>query len=506
MSQPVSSEGRLARETARVGVNVGILFAARIIGMAMALVQSGIVFRALSLEGQGEFGAALGFASAFTVPATFGIQRLLVRDIARNRAIAWDYVWTGVVATGGLSAACLAAIWLLRMGSSLQSAAFWAGLWVVFLWAVQQPFESLLMAYERLGRIAAMNVVVGALKLLAVYLLLDFPDTAASGAFEPVHTATAARAHAVIALANGVGLMICIALAIHTGGWQRPHLRPSAALAQIRDSMPFATAMLCSWVYFKSDIVLLEWFRGAREAGIYAPPQRLMEPLLMVASLWGTAVFPALCRLSHTDVAHYDHLKATSLRLALLLACPIGMGVAVLAHPIMLLLTGDAENAAESALVLQVLTLVVPLFYFNGIGQELLYAAGRNAYTVASLAAAAAVSLALNLVAIPRYGVLGLVAVAIAANFTVSACYWYGMRRDLARARLAGLILRSLFACAIMGAVAWWLAAWSLLLAVAGGAAVYVALHAALGTLDPGERAMFRHAVEALAQRFQRRR
>lgn len=493
-------------ESARVGFNVGFLFLSRLAGMAMAMVQSGIVFRALSLEGQGQFGAALGFASAFTVPATLGIQRLLVRDIARDYRIGWDYVWTGLAATASLSSLSLGAIWMLQSGSDLQSAAFWAGFWVVLLWALQQPFESLLTAHERLGLIAVMNVLVGAIKLAAVYLFLELPvERAASGSgILWVHSVTAARAHAVIALANLPGLALCIGLAIYVGGWQRPHLRPRAVLGQIRECFPFAVAMLCSWVYFKSDIVLLEAFRGEREAGIYTPPQRLMEPLLMVASLWGTAVFPTLCRLSHTDEAHFTHLKATSVRMALLLACPIAMGVATLARPIMLLLTGDELALDESTFVLQLLTPVVPLFYLNGICQEFLYAAHRNWYTVRSLAAAAAVSLTLNVLLIPSFGVIGLVGVAVAANFTVSACYWYGLREELAAARLASLVARSVAASAVMGGIAWYLARWNLALAVAGGGLAYFTLHWAMGTLNAIEREMLRLAFETATGRFRR--
>ena len=89
MTEQERSTQKLAQETARVGANVGFLLAARLVGLAMSLVQLGIIFRALSLSAQGEFQAAFNFASLFTIFATLGIQRLLVRDIARDGAVAW---------------------------------------------------------------------------------------------------------------------------------------------------------------------------------------------------------------------------------------------------------------------------------------------------------------------------------------------------------------------------------------------------------------------------------
>jgi len=466
----------------RVGLNAAFLILSRVVGLAMAMVQSGLIFRALSLEGQGQFGAALGFASFFTVFATLGIQRLLVREIARDATHAWDQVWTSLVVTGTLSSLCLGLIWLAQYGDALQSVAFWAGVSVVFIWALQQPFESMLIARERMGLIAVMNIGVGAAKVLLVYLLLGRPGSAA-------------QAHAILALANGLGLLLCATAAIRVGGWQRPHLRPGAAIAQARECIPFTVAMLCSWIYFKSDIVLLEWLRGEADAGIYTPPQRLMEPLLMVASLWGTAVFPALCRLTHTDSTQLQQLKATSVRLAVLVACPMALGLAVLAHPVMYLLTGDDPALAQYAFVLRLLCFVVPSFYFNSLAQEMLYAAHRNWFVVASLGVAAVVSVAGNLILIPRFGVTGLAGVAVAANLEVSLMLGWGLRRELADGRLGLLALRTLLASAVMGIVAWYVASWSLVLAIVAGVVVYAAMHGMLGTLNVLEREMVRHAL-----------
>lgn len=485
----MSNDPSKASASARVGMNAAALVLSRVIGLAMAMVQSGLIFRALSLEGQGQFGAALGFASFFTVFATLGIQRLLVREIARDATRAWDQVWTSLVVTGSLSTLCLGLIWVLQSRSDMQSAAFWAGSSVVFVWALQQPFESMLVARERMGLIALMNIGVGAVKVALVYALLGRPDG------DGIPTASAAQAHGILAIANVLGLLLSAGAAVRVCGWQHPHIRLRAAVAQARECIPFTVAMLCSWVYFKSDIVLLEWLRGEREAGIYAPPQRLMEPLLMVASLWGTAVFPALCRLTHTDTAQLQQLKATSVRLAVLLSCPMALGLAVLARPVMYLLTGADPALDEYAFVLRLLCFVIPLFYFNSIGQELIYAARRNWFAVTCLASAAFVSMAGNLLLIPRQGVAGLACVAIAANLTVSLMLGVGLRRELAHARLASLALRTAAASAVMGAAAWFVAPWSLALAIGAGVVVYATMHAVLGTLNTMERDMLRHVL-----------
>ncbi len=496
MSDPSTTEERLAQETVRVGVNVGLLLAARIAGLAMSLVQLGIIFRALTLSAQGEYQAAFNFASLFTVFATLGIQRLLVRDIARNPKIAWSYVWTALTVVSLLSALCMGAIYLIKRDSGTEALVLWAGAYVVVAWALQQPFEALLIARERMGLVALLNVLAGALKLLAVWLFLPVPTPPAD--FE----VPALLAHQVVAVANGMGFLCFVIVTITVSGMELPRLRPRAAVAQVWECMPFALAMLCSWVYFKSDMELLHHFRGNTDAGIYAPVQKLMEPLLMVAGLWGTAIFPALCRLSHTDAEGFAHIKATSLRLALLVACPMAVGLGLLAQPILVLLTGGDSGLADSTRVLQIVAFILPLFYLNGIGQEFLYAAHRNAFVVWTYLAAAVVSVGLNLWAIPAYGVVGLAWVAVIANGVVSLFFCVGMGREIDFGGLAVLLLRSAIACGVMWAVAWFGSGIHLLAGIALGALSYGAVQWILGTLNPRERLMVRQAVDGLATRI----
>jgi O-antigen/teichoic acid export membrane protein len=488
----------LARESARVGVNAGFLLLARVIGLTMSLVQLGLIFRVLSLTGQGEYQAAFNFASLFTVFATLGIQRLLVRDIARDHKIAWSYVWTALVVVSVLSGLCMAAIYVLKQGSGMADVVLWAGAYVVVTWALQQPFEALLIARERMGLVALLNIAAGAIKLGAVWASFPLPVS-------PVdYEVTAVSVHQVVAGANLLGLVLYVIVAMGACGVEFPRIRLRAAVVQVRECFPFMLAMLCSWVYFKSDMELLHHFRGNSDAGVYAPVQKLMEPLLMVAGLWGTAIFPALCRLSNTDVQGFEHVKATSVRLALLVACPMAVGLAVLARPIIVLLTGGDAGLEDSTRVMQIVAIMLPLFYLNGIGQEFLYAAHRNAYVVWSYFLAAIVSVGLNLWAIPSHGVIGLAWVAVAANGIVSLSFFLGMRNELDHSGLSALILRTVIACAFMWFVAWYGAAVHVLSGVAAGALCYGVVHWMLGTLNTQERAMVRHVAARVGRKFGR--
>ncbi len=476
------------RESSRIGFNIVALVVSRLIGLALSLVQVGIIFRALGVEGSGQFGFALNYPALFTVFATLGIQRLLVRDIARNPAIAWTHVWTatGVVAVLStlVTGVIMLSVFKIESDPVVRMAVFLSSLSVINLWALQRPFEGLMLARERMMAISIVNVLSGMVRLVCVYYALG-------------QAPTSAQAHGAIAVGNLAGMLLLVGATILQTGWERPSFRLSLAISQIRECAPFTVAALFSMVYFKSDVSLLKWLNGDAAAGIYTMPQRVMEPLLMIAGIWGTAVFPALCRFSVNAPDHYDRLMKTSARLALLVAFPMAAGVAVLAGPVVGLLAGDrAGEFAESVTVLRILAVVVPLFYLNGVGQEFLYATHRNWYVAGAYGVASAVNVGLNLVLVPRLGPAGAAWTAIATNLCISVVFVWGMQSAYGAMGLIRLVSKTALACAVMGGATYLLAPISLVLGIGVGGLVYVGVQALLRTLNPQEREL----VAAMAQ------
>ena len=476
-----SSDTELARASARIAVNLASLVGSRFLALGLTLVQMGIVFRALDVDGRGVFGFSMQFTSLFTVFSTLGIQRLLVRDIARDPSIAWVYVWTASAVVFLLSALVLGAIALSGLyvedTQADRASLVFAGVWVVVLWAWQRPFEGLLIAHERMDLVSLVNIISSILKIGTVYAFMKASPTSAA-------------AHAAIAAASIPPFLLCVGYAVRVGGWERPRIQPALALRQVRECYPFAAAMLCSLVYFKSDMSLLMFLGGETAAGIYTPPQRVMEPLLMIAGLWGTAVFPALCRFSHAAPEHYASLKKTSLRLALLMATPMGFGLALLAGPVIFVLTGDAPETSAAVPVLRVLAAMTPFFYLNGISQEFFYSAHRNWFVVAAYAAGAVINILVNLALIPVYGALGAAAAAVVTNALISAVLVYGLRAELGVLRLPGLVVKTLAACLIMSVAVLMFGRLSLALGVGAGIVAYALSLLTLKVLDPMEQAL----------------
>lgn len=476
-----------AEEGKRVGRNTFFLIGSRLAGMLLALVQTAIIGNSLSVEGSGQFLFAMGYSALFTVFATLGVQRVLVRDIAQHPDKAWDYVWSAVAMIGVLTALVLGALAFSTVylvdDPVKRAAVVLASFSIVGLWALQRPFEAVLIAHERMGWLAWVNLAGALLKVSAIALAFAWMDEA----WMPWGSAVA---HGAIAAANAVVFLLCVCFALYVGGLHTPRIMPYVIFRQIKECIPLSLAALFSLVYFKADIFLLERFRGDIGVGIYFPVQRLMEPLLMIAGLWGTAVFPALCRLAHVDAENFTTLKQTSLRLAIILAMPMALGIMVLAPLLVDLLVGPEALVGASTQMMQWYAVIIPLFFFNGLAQEILYAAHRNWFVVVSYAVAATVSVSVNLYALSHYGYIGLCFAAIASNLAVSGFFVYGLHKEIGGLHLPTLLIKVGTACALMGLVALEFAALNLFLAAGAGAMVYLMLLILLHAFNPVEQEM----------------
>jgi O-antigen/teichoic acid export membrane protein len=479
-----------AQEGARVGKNMLAMLISRVLTMVLGFVQTAIILRELEVESVGRYGYALGFTSLFTVFATFGIHRLVVRDVSRDHQSAWSITWSAEAVVAFLNVVLFAVLagvaYLIEDDPLTRNAVLSAGLWVVVLYALQRPLEGLLMALERMDLVAGIVVAGGILRLGAVYVALKYQQTAAA-------------AHLGISGGNLLALLMLLAVCLSLVRTKHARPRFSMGIAQLRECLPFLASALASIIYFKSDISILKFLAGVEAAGIYMPVLRVFEPIAMIAGLWGTTIFPSLCRLSHESEELYARLQHASLRLGLIIAFFVATGLAAFAEPVIALLAGEnAGDYGQSVLVMQWMAVVIPFFYFNSVVQEFLYSKNLSWSVSKCYWIAAAISLSLNILLVPMLGVWAMPLTAICANAAITILFSYSLRLQLHRMGLTHLILKSALSCGAMAAAAFYLMPYTLLGAIAASSVVYAVLQLALGAVNPEERRLLIQAVSRM--------
>lgn len=377
----------------------------------------------------GQWAAALVFAQLTGTVVEGGLGRLLMRDAARDPAIASQSLrlaLRGRAALGSVALpAALLGAWLFFGGFSAPWAL--ALLLVVgrFLEGLQTTYQSVLFAlgHFRLPNLIQVAQRLGRVVLVVAVVLLDGPLW------------WAALATLAVALFSLGG----------TARLAAPIVRPEGSgdlRSYWRDAAWFWLGGVLFWINAEVDQLMLSRMTGDAATGIYAAAIRLLGLALIIPRLVSDSVIPRLFRSAPSSAGRSNEdMNMTGFVLTLLGS----VAAANLAFfgPELIALVYTAEYA-ESGPVLALLGGFVLLHFARSAPNWFLSTSDRVRTNAVLLGLAAVANVVANLILIPRLGALGAagatvlseglllaMATALAARITNASIVW---------ALLAGLV------------------------------------------------------------------
>lgn len=431
----------------RVARNSAAPLIAQLINKAVDLGFALVVLRLLGAERNGEYVFAVIvwlYTKTFT---DFGLGILATRDVARDRALADEYL--------GLTT-------LLRL----------------LLWAVALPIVGVFtLAFRQFGGLTVASTV--AIALLIVSILPDSYSDAANAiynAFERMHipaglTLVKNALKVVIGLAlvlagyGPVGLALTALLTnlISAGlflvllrrlgvraRWTLPGVQ---ARRMLLDAWPLFLNTLLAGLFFRSDIFVLKFFWGDATVGIYDAAYKFLSLVLLIPQYFTLALFPQLARLAVARDDSFAPIYNLALKLLLTLALPICVIATILAPELIGILAGR-DYLPDGGTALRIVIWLLPFSYVNGLVQYVLIAAGQQRALTPAFAATFAFNLIANLIFTPRYGYPAAAAITIASELVLIVPFLLLVRRRVGPLPTLGIIARPLGATVAMGLAA----------------------------------------------------
>jgi PST family polysaccharide transporter len=407
--------------------NAGWLVAEKALRLGIGLFVGGWTARYLGPAQYGLLGYALAFVTLFGVLANAGVDRVVVRELARRpgerdailgAAFALKLAGGALGVAGAIAAALALAPGDPRWAALVALAAFSLlaqAFDVVDLW-----FQSQLQARRAVIARNAAFLAFAAVKLALI----------AAGA--PL----AAFAAALLGEAWLAALALSWAYrrsGLRLGAWRLGE--PGALLAE---SLPLLASAVMVTLYMRIDQVMLGRMAGADAVGVYAAGIALSEAWYAVPVALVASAAPLLSAARERDTAEYRRQMVALFRWLAILSVAFALPVSLLAGPLIALIFGDAYAAAAPVLAIHVWA---GLFVALGMaGGQYLVNEGAGRVVLLRTAIGAAVNIALNLVWIPAHGAVG---AAWATLVSYAAASLFLVQRGAPRACL-GLILDAL--------------------------------------------------------------
>jgi O-antigen/teichoic acid export membrane protein len=191
------------------------------------------------------------------------------------------------------------------------------------------------------------------------------------------------------------------------------------ARVALGQSVPIWIGGMLSLLYFKIDTLFVRALAGDAELGAYAAAYKFFEGAHLVPAVVLAVAFPQLAR-AHTDPERRRTLERT------LAACLLGLGIGIgaacyaLSSSLVAWVFGPGFHRADASL--RILALGVPLLYLNFGLTHYLVARDRERVTTWLALMMLALTVALDVVLIPRRKGPGAALATVLAEVALSAC------------------------------------------------------------------------------------
>jgi O-antigen/teichoic acid export membrane protein len=421
--------------SSRILVNAGFRAVADVGSKLATAALYVFIARKLGASQFGIFSFALSFVTLVTALGFFGQDIVLAREVSKDRGQLEKYYSNAMLARMLFSLPPLLLVSLILWGGGMSEhtllVVLLLGIGFTGDYMVQVPF-AVFQAYERAEFIAVVLIaqrwITTAVAITALYLHVGLVGVTAIYC-----------AGSMFAAALGTAMMYRFI--------DRPrlHINLRGALEVTREALPIGIAFVALAILFRVDMTMLAIFKSSREVGQYNAAYKLLETTAFFSWAVNVAVLPSLSRLTPHTTPSVGFVFQRGLKLLVAITLPFAVGAVLLAHPLISLIYGSQFHKAGEALAL--LAPTIPMFAIASLAAQLYFVQGRRPTVAIVYAVAALENIAVNLVLIPRYSLLGAAAGTSISELLVAAALIalageMGGRLELRRV-LAGPVIAS---------------------------------------------------------------
>lgn len=422
----------------RITFDVAVQIVARILNLALGVVVTLVLVRALASRGFGLWSTLFAITQITTSFGELGLSQIAISRAASEPEREAD--WLGgllmlrLVLAVPIALASLLAVFLLvgsgegRLAGALLSLALVVGapstLGVVFQLRVRNHVSMALLTVNSVvwgaGVIAVALLSGGIVAFAAVFL--------ATSAFTAALTVALARRSATVRVRGTRRL------------W-RPMLRVGLGLG---------LAGILVTLYVRLDQILVFKLAGSRQAGLYAADYRLLDQIQFIPSSVMTTLFPLIAAAYPANRERVRALLQTTAEYLTMASLPILAFTTVAARPIVTFLFGG-EQFAAAAPALPVLAGAFVSISFGYLVGNMVVVLELQRVFVRNAAIGLVLNVALNVALIPRYGFQAAAWTTLATEVTVMSLSMREVLRALAIRPRARRFARVLAAALAMG-------------------------------------------------------
>lgn len=434
----------------------------------ISFVYFSLIARHIGAEGTGKYFFAMAFTTVLVVFVDLGLTSVLVREAAKAREKIQSYFSTVLfvkIILGILS--YIAAVLIINwMGYPIDTKQ------LVYLSAVTMLFDSLHLTLYGVLR------AIGNLKYEAIGTVFSQFCTLILGSIFIYFNLP--LIFLILAFTIPSFLNVCFVTTVLYTKYKinlTPHFDKNIFIYIGKISLPFALAAVFARIYSYVDSILLSKMVGDIEVGWYSIPYKITYAFQFVPLALMAAVYPRFSEYFLSDKQRLAFIFERSVKYLLIVVLPIAFGIGVLSSDI--IVTFFSTEYLNSIIPLQILLIGLIFSYVSfPIGAFLNACNKQNTQTVI-IGVVMIVNIVLNVLLIPKYGVIGASCTALIGNILLTILGYAIVPKitKISHAYLMKSFLQLLLSVMVMAVSVWYINKfYHFAFAIAAGAMVYPAM------------------------------
>jgi PST family polysaccharide transporter len=368
----------------------------KIVRMGVALFVTLWVARYLGPSRFGQLNYAIALTSLFAAVASLGSNSIVIRELVKfpeKRDILLGSAMT--LRLIGAALTMIVVVFLVRLMRPGDTLTFW----LVILSATGFIFQSInvidLYFQARVESRYTVSSALGAFLLMALLRVVLILRRAPLIGF------------AWAGLGEGLLMALFLSFAYRLKNQSMRKWRPdfSVMVGIFKDSWPLILAGISGMIYMRADQILIGQMLNDKEVGLYSAATRISEIWYFVPAAIASSTLPALVESKKQSAELYHRRLQQITNLLVRVAVVVAVVMTFLSKPIITLLYGHSYEGAWPALSVLIWSGIPNSF--GGAWGNWMTVENRTKTMFLFHVNAAVVNVLLNLVLIPRFGIVG---------------------------------------------------------------------------------------------------
>lgn len=384
----------MSTESNKIASNTIVQIVGRIVVLVLSLVSIKLITTYLGPSGTGYYNTVITYLSFIIVIADFGLFSVIVREVSK-RPEEIKKLFSNVFTLRFVSAIAITALAVIISSFTNYSAEIKTGIWLAALFPVFNLAASVYDMYYQYKLQMHKVVCAEVASKLFVVLLIYYFAKSGMGYYPIIFT---------ISL-SAILIFLVKAIISRKNLPLRFDFDTKTVKEIIKMSLPLGVIFVVNNIYFKIDTLLLFYFKGATDVGIYSVSYRVLETTLFAGSYLTSSLKPLLSTSINNDKEKAQ--KAIGIGATYLAWLGLAITIACVTFPkeIILFLSNYQFLAGYKALT--ILGITSCLIYVSGLFGEILIAKDWRKAMIILSGSILIVNVTLNLYLIPRYSYTG---------------------------------------------------------------------------------------------------